>query len=574
MDEVKKITLNNHRKGQKITAVMVLMLIASLFVALEFVFSQYKNWFNKPVSLVETNSSQAELHKGWKAYKNNVLGIKFSYPQHWGDVQLSPSQYLTNLKTINNNCDKNDSYGICDTVTITFSTNSQIKMEFINDSFMGRKYPNSQAQDLGYIDNFSQLKLSKNICDYKIEFDKRPSFDGVYKEIVNLCESGVKTTALMESFNFSTNPVFNGYINQYAFQKTQNGYYDNLLVTNLAAQFSTQDNLTLEMLSYNTAENQNKIQKIFREKLSGDQNASDFVDFVKGISSFKPIKTTIVGFESIPNENFDITLLRKYYYYLSINNLNEAYNLQTKFSQKDFNDTYQNVILARPYNFKKTGDHVYQFNIDLQDDNQPEIKYLITSKVINEKIINLSVDKITSPDAVFDNMVSYTKISGNKSMVVLKKGDNEKTIAQIDLISSNNPSNTVFLDPHFSPLGNYLVYDVAAWEYHAQQIYSIKYGKTLNQSFIFPNLLIFTNDEKKLVYCGGGGMAGEINTNLYSGDNFSNETKILDSSEFEGIFDIKCSFDAGQNIVTINLFGDSQEKTLKYDLNKQKMIGN
>ena len=35
---------------------------------------------------------------GWQTYRNDVLGISFSYPAAWGDAEVEPSNNITDLK--------------------------------------------------------------------------------------------------------------------------------------------------------------------------------------------------------------------------------------------------------------------------------------------------------------------------------------------------------------------------------------------------------------------------------------------------------------------------------------------
>lgn len=514
--------------------------------------------------------SNTTIPKNWKEYRNNLLGISFKYPPEWGNVQIEPYRNLTHLKEFKDQLIKD--YPESDQVINVRFQNSTvfISLKFVGNEYLGDKYPNSKVDDFGYIDNFSQLQKSGNICDYHFSFGPSENFSGNLSEIYNTCVDGIKTVVTADNILASQNYTFKS--EQFFFKKLNNGYFDNLLIR----YFIESDH------SLNNIADQDKL--FPQEKL---KDMSLFRKFVSTIQSFTPVTTNNIIPKIDSSDSQDIKTIKQYYSLLVNQKLTEAFAIHQnpKFSFEDFTSWYNQIFGANVYNIKQISSNTYRFDVDLSEKNQPVLKYRITTEVNNNKINNLSSEQILSNEVKFGDYIAYSRLKSNKNEIVLIKNGEEKVIDSGDNDYENNFSTTVsFYEPSFSPLGNYLIYSSSGWEWLSVNLYDITKQQKISIDLDYADIF-FSQDEKYLLSCTSTSIGSGVSAKIYSSPDFGVKRdfqSIIDNLTFDPVvkdnysdtdfkaylMDAKCSYspEKSEFIITV-VNSDDQQRTIKYNLN-------
>jgi hypothetical protein len=113
--------------------------------------------------------------------------------------------------------------------------NEDVSLRFFNQRYGGEYYPKYYyyAYAYGYIDNIPLLRKTGNICDYKIDFNKK--YEDRLNEIYNDCSKNIKTAIIekYEYFDFLQDINKSRYsynLEGFAYKKLSNGYFDDLLI--------------------------------------------------------------------------------------------------------------------------------------------------------------------------------------------------------------------------------------------------------------------------------------------------------------------------------------------------------
>lgn len=508
------------------------------------------------------------LEDSWEIWRHNILGIEFIYPEKWGEPITKPSNYITDLSTINERYKEYNDHIYKYAVTIGFE-NGGPKIEIYSDDYPGEKYPNAQTYYLGAIDNFQKLITTSNICDYKIEFKKNPTNTGTVYEKYSECNNNVKTT-FFETEKFfgwgNIGTIFEYTTKYYGFKKLRNGFFNNLL-TAFAVGYSGQ---LYNKINYNDFfdlefVNQGKISKEEHE-----QNKSDFIKFVNSINVYDPEPLPVKEFKIIKNEDPNITTIRKYYYNIASGNLQEAYNmyLQKKVNFDEYKSWYENTVVANPNNFEKLEDGSYHFFVDLEDHNSEPKKYRTIMRVENNKIKTLSSEQITSELISFEDMTAFTKNKQGYNYIILSKDNKEIVIEKAsDDYSKNLGEVKKYVRPKFSPKGNYLTYLSYGWEWSDGYVYDISKNEIVLKLSSM-HQYGFSEDEKYFYACGASDMVGNYMASIYSTQDFQIDTDIFKILNEGTAMNVKCELNEAENKLTATLSCFWKEKNVDCETEK------
>jgi len=521
--------------------------------------------------------------KGWKEYYHDVIGIAFCYPEKWGEpyTDSHPDSYpyrypysnsdpITRLKDIVSEYDdKNNRY--YDSIYIEFDSEGP-SLHFFGDKYQGEYFANSIPDKLGLVDVVSQLKSSENICAYEI---KKWNNDETTIEIQNECERYVKTALIENKSIYSQNYEYD--LRLYAFKKISNGYFDNILIRNIFDRTSSMEKklTTLEdffnaKTRYNSGE-----ERAIKNKEQFNEEKEDFEKFVTTIVAYNPIVETAIAFQKIPGEEKNIETIRRYYWLLSNQKINEAYAMvsnQENITLVQFNNWYSNLNFAKPRDFKKINSSAYEFLVDYQDHNDKERIYHVKMQVLGEKIRTLISEEYISKVVTFGEYEAYVAIRNGKNYVILSKNGKEtildEGVADYNEDYSNINEVKIFSSVYFSSKGNYLIYDWGAWEVGGEVIYDFKKQKEI-LNLLYPDEYGFSNDEKEFYYCTSAGMAtgpgGEI-VSLPDGETIYSLDDLFMEPEYSDYMDVECSYDEKIDKVTF-VFGNNG---ISYDDNGNK----
>lgn len=520
-------------------------------------------------------------------FRSEILGLEFDYPKSWGEISMMPTEDITNLMTVNREyLDGEDTNDNKHMVTLSFSQNFYIKIKLINDSYPGSFYPNAGALVYGSMDNFKELVRTRNICQYKIDFNR-----GVFHatELYNSCKKGIKESVVLsgqDGYDFEDYEI-----KRWGYKRLMNGYFDNLLLFNQVA-FAQSHNLDQKM----TIEEIKSRNGIDEAKYQKDNE--ELILLMDSIKTFQPPKPTSIVFKNVVGEDPNITTIRKYYYYLAVKELSNAYGMyqNKKVSFDEFKKWYGEVFNTNVYNVKKIESSTYKFDVDLYEDNQKSKKYRINMEVNNDKINTLSSEEITSDEVRFGNLLSYTRLKSDRNEIVLNDNGSEKIIesAKENVDFGHNIGLVQFFyNPRFSHLGNYLIYDVGVWEGHYSRVYDIRNKKFLedpNSSTAY--LYEISGNEKYLVNCGNSDFDGTMRASVYSFPDFKLKYDFLVENNYKP--DRECTLKYGEkqnwrcddfdcnlkdNIIEFTIesssnvrLSDQIKVLMKYNLNEAKVI--
>lgn len=576
-----KINLKSKR-----TKIIVVSIILFSFLIVLVLFLIQKIKLSKTNSNISTvKDDQAE--SGWVKYQNDVLGIKFIYPENWGEISTSPSNNITHLSSINKDYLDSENSDYRYMVKLNFSKQIKISFDFINDLFL-KNYKfggynsatnwntlRGQGASVNYrfdADKFKSLLNTGDICQYHADYKTiSEGKDLIYSEKYNECKNNVKTTLIFQ--DSPANYIYS--IKQFFYKKLNNNYFNNLLIENYITNYyeSVNSNLNFEQI----------LQKDENQE-TDKQLILDFEKMVNSIEVFSPPVPTQTVFQENQNEDTNITTIRKYYYLLATQKLSDAYDMYSNknISFDDFNNQYNQVFYTNIYNINLISPNEYQFNVDIREMNKTTSKYFIIMKVNNNKIDILSSEEILSEKIEFGEYSAYIRFKLNKYEVVLIKNNIEKVIDVIDINNSNDDakSSSSFINLKFSPKGTYLIYyldyDVVGGT--IPKIYDI-----INNKKIETNLdnvdLILTNDEKYII-----SYNSYFNCcfTIYSFPSFEikkdNFQDIIDNIDIEFSKKVSYSYSPEKSELDIVISGKNKEqkpiqKTIKYNfINDQEVV--
>lgn len=558
-DQVPSQTPQEPVKWYKHKGLIVIAILIVLAVVVSCVPStDLVNEVNKNDSIISTQPVPA----GWKDYKNDVLGLSFSYSPEWGDISTYPSENITDLKTLR---DKSDN-SFNPSLNINFNKNTNVnfptaapQVTIWSPKYGGLQY---NGAGMGRVDNLLNLAESDSSCSYKISYQ---SIDSL-QEIYNSCLNGVKVSVIEQTqyfnpANFGGTVPPNGILytyslNYYGYKHLQNGEFDYLLTFYTATSTHQQPaHLTAEEFLNKAGIKNNNY-----------PNLVEFTTFVHSLKSYSPPVVETSPFTVPENEDPNITLIRKYYYQIATGQLNEAYGrlISPNFSQEEFNETYQNTYKIQPRDFKKLSENNYEFWIDYQGHNREAEQHRLIVQIINSKIKQELFDVLTSSIATFGNMAVYGASRGEESIVVLRQNGIDSIID----LAPNNFDKTletlIFVDVSFSPQGNYIMYVGGGWEWAYLRIYDIKNKKLALETSGGHGE--FSPSESIYFFCEANEMSGNYAATVYKVPEFSVKVDLLKqhSEELKNFWNITCSADEKNRLIHFN-FNGKYDKDGNYD---------
>src|SRR3989338_5544085 len=405
------------------------------------------------------NQTKKDLPEGWKEYRHEVLGLSFGYPPEWGEIDAYNNNNITNLELLNKQ------YG--DSTSIT---NKSISFGFSKSGprieiFSQKGGPTYLSPPYGPIDNLTSLTQTSNGCDYKINYQSGDRL----QEIFSYCSEGAKVAGTEQeqpfnpsSFSPGTIPA-NGILYTYnlkyfGFKHLQNGSFDYLLTTYTATSTRQQANRLTGQEFLNLASVKN----------NSYPNFSEFTSFVNSFEAFPPPARQNPAFDIPAGEDLNITLIRRYYYLLLTGQLKEAYQLLQNpalLEDKFIAETRVKIYQVKPRDFKKLSPNRYEFWIDYQEQNDALKEQRAVVSIINGKIQQDLLETLTSKVAELGSTTAYGASRCDRSIVVIRQGDNETIIDSAPNDFDKTLETLIFYDVAFSPKGNYIIYRAGGWEW-------------------------------------------------------------------------------------------------------------
>lgn len=491
----------------------------------------------------------------WKTYRNGVLGIEFCYNPSWGDPQISPIKNLTKLEGAVDKYSENEQNDSSNRISIGFSNSKSIGLQFFNDKYKGEYYPNAGAIQYGNTDNFNQLKTSGNICDYKINFDT--SYPDKLKTTWSSCRGKVKTDLVQNKRNFGTEILYDYTLSGRAFQKAQNGFFDNLLMT---FNFGYVRQRSEPVISLKEVFKENLLEKTDNSKVSEEQynkEKKDFEIFVNSVNVFQSTPKIVPAFKTNIGEDIDITAIRHYYYYLSNGQLQKAYDMyfEPQLDLAKYTDQYRNTIKAEPRDFAKKTDHEYEFYIDYQENNTDPTVYHVIMKASGDKIETILSEEITSPIVKSGPYTAFAKRVNNKNYMVLTENGQETIVDQGETFNENDSNLGVtkyFSSPEFSSNNKYLFYETSGWEFTEGNVYDIQNKKLILHTGEFVGDYSFTENEKYFFNCSSPGFSSGQGV-VWALPQSEKVYDIYNDKSNLNYMDVKCQYQKGDNFISFIL---------------------
>jgi hypothetical protein len=513
---------------------------------------------NSTVSNQVANSQPAiPVPSGWKTYSQDVLGVSFGYPTEWGDPSTEPSQYITDLKTVDQGYQQPDN-GFNNNLELHFA-NTGLRVQFFNDQYRG--VTDSGEVSSGYLDsnNASTLQQTKNICNYTINFQDS-SGESSLREIYSDCTNGIKISLLEETqhFNpasFPNDPsmpasgiLYTYNLNYYGYKTLQNNYFDNLYVSYIATS-------TRQLSSPLTAE------QFFTQtgiNTSSDPTLAKFTTFIQTIKSYRPPAQPTPTFTTTEGEDPNITLIRQYYYDLVDGQASNAYQLlkNPATSSTAFIAQSQNIYQATPRDFTKLGNGSYEYWVDYQEQNSQPVQERVVVEIVDGKIKQDLLDTLTSLIATSGNMTAYAADRAKNSIVLLRQNNNDTIIdSAINDPKGDLVGNTIFSSVSFSPMGKYIVYVAGGWEASSMKVYDIKNQKQALETSGGTGQ--FNPSETLYFFCDRNDEDGDYEATVYNVPGFTVKLELLKQfPELNNFDDVTCSEDQQNNLIHFTFTGE------------------
>lgn len=289
----------------------------------------------------------------------------------------------------------------------------------------------------------------------------------------------------------------------------------------------------------------------------------------------------------------DIEVIKKYYRYLNEHKFRESYDMYADDQKTDFQkyqSWYGNLVSARPSGFQSIGEGTYEFNVYLQEKDQPQSSYEVVMMVKDEKIETIYSKKLPEddigavgpPNDKFQGMEVTTRIKDKMNYVILIEDGNETMIDQAVVEYDDEYDNIgevlFFYDPKFSPDGNFISYQAGGWEGGFIRVYSVKGKKQIIEESSL-GTYGFTKDEKFIYGCLPPGMIGGAGV-VYSLPDGKQLIDIYENSKYQNFGHIECEYDPSEHTVIFRLSEPYRENgavngpekmTVRYDLKERRI---
>ncbi|MDO8668333.1 MAG: hypothetical protein Q7K35_04565 [bacterium] len=554
----------------------LVLLIIAIAVALWYAISLSKNQGNnKPAATENKKEAVKTITEEWATWRQDILGLEFTYPEKWGDPITGSSSIITDLSAIDiDNGSKNNYDFYKYAITIQFMHGGP-EIDIYNNEYSGAENLTRQFYYPGAVNNFKELVKTDNICDYKIELKNNPDNIGAFQEKYSECSKGVKT-AFFETEKFSDEKKYNYSVYSYGFKKLQNNFFNNLLAT-YAVKASESLNEKIEYKDFfnQELERRNGMIKLTEEDYEQDKN--DFIKFVNSIKSFEPKQPPTKEFKIIKNEAPDITTIRKYYYNIAQGNLPAAYDmyLQKRVSYDDFYGWYKNTIMADPHDFKGLSAGKYELLVDFQEHNSGPQKYRVIISVDNDKIQTLLSQEIMGEEASFGDKKVFTKKRLGYKYFIFSENGKEIVIEKAEDNTEKVGGTIYFTNIEFSPRGSFLTYMVYAGMLIFSQVYDIDKNQIVLKKEYMHNYG-FSNDEKYYYSCGTDKISNNASVSIYTTDNFQVKNYISEIENMGFARGLSCKYNQYTNKLEAKFScfysengGETckTEKNVEYDFN-------
>ncbi len=557
--------------------------------------SNYKNYsLEKKVTSQKmlANKREVSCQDSWEKYENDVLGIGFCYPKKWGGVFIEPIKELSSLPGALNEYSQDEHNSYNSSLFVKFEEiegnlqkkeGNKVELRIFNENYQGENYPNSRAYEKGYVDNIGDLKRTKNICDYRINFTELWDEQGRMTEFGSQCNKGVKTRIVNHEQYFDK-ALYSYDLESLAYLNLQNNFFDNVLIKKSYLHISQVEkkigdfNQIFEAKDYPSSVDNAEI--ISQEEFISQKE--EFIKFVSSVYSYSPVVPEKKDFQENKDEEENITLIRKYYWMLENQKLEEVYQMNNRISTslEEFKTTHAKIRLAVTRNFEKINDNTYNFFLDYQEHNKPKLVYRLTLRIINNKIEIITTEEITSEMVKFDNLTAYAKKQNGKSFVILEQYKVaivvDEGLAEYDQAYSNLGEVKFFSDIKFSQSGKYLLYRMGGWEWSKNYVYDIE--KMVPVLEYDSGLSGFTRDEQSFFVCSSAGMSSTATGIVYGVPEFKKNFELFDVSSNE-IINVACKYaeDKNELIFVYDKGCDENDKNCKkyevvYSFGEDKMI--
>lgn len=538
--------------------------------------------------VISDSIPELKCQKDWKEYHQNAFGIAFCYPSSWGEASSDYLKNITRLSTLEEDF-KAQNVAYNNYVDIKFENNEKVNLRIFNDKSTGKSERNIDEPymyyESGMTSDVLNLKKSGNICDYSINYNYRYNPDMKLASLSTIhsdCANEIKTNLTKESefFDFENIGMLYTYNLRFlAFKKLANGYFNNAIITE---DFDQADQIHENLSSLDEFFTANKTTKVedgiptkTKEQLNQERN--EFQNFVSEIKVFKPSPIAQPVFKQIPNEDPNITIIRKYYWLIAGGKLDQSYAM---YSQKPadfakYQEWYKNAMKADPRDFKNKGDNNYEFYVDYQEYNNTPTIYHVTMQIVNGQLKTVASEEITSEIVSFGPYTAFTKNIGDQNYIILTENGKEIIIdkAGNDFEKQGIGQVKIFNDPKFSPSGRYLKYIVGGWEWSGTFIYDVK-DKRQVASMDGPEKFGFTEGDKYVYGCMSPGMGGGTGI-VFSLPDGKKVFDVYNQKGLDQYTNFDCEYVKNKNYITFTLKQDMSnssdvkplpDKTFKFNL--------
>lgn len=528
---------------------------------------------------------------GWQEYRQDTIGIAFCYPEGWGEPTNDSIKKITRLSDMEADFERLNTY-YENKLDINFENNKQANVRLFNDKYSGKRKEQgindpSIYYESGATDDVARLKINSNICDYQIGYDYKFTPEAhlnTLKTIYIDCTDGIKTVLAQDKEIFERT-LFTYDLRLLSFKKINNGYFDNVLISyaiNQADQIQEEIKTLDEFFnSKKTTQVENGVPTKTAEQFN--QERKEFRKFIESMVTFRPVLKIAAEFRQVPEEDPNITTIRRYYWLIEAGKLDAAYAMyadKAGTSMEKFRERYRDVYSAEAFDVKSKGENRYEFHVRYQDHNSEETKFRVIMEVSGNIVRTIFLEEYASEVVKFGNMETYAARRGNKNYVFLKQNGKETIVdegeAEYNKEYSNISEVKFFGTPEFSQSGNYLIYTMSGWEWSVTYIYDIENSKRVAE-MPSPEKYGLITDEKYTYYCSSPGMlsGGGRVISLPSG---KVEYDIFDDKNNSNYMSIACDYAEGSDYVafTLDEYGEghkvvNSKKEIRFNLKDKKV---
>lgn len=495
------------------------------------------------------------LPAGWKQFDSSVMGLRFEYPEKWGNERYYAGTALTHLNNPSENY-RDKPYRVFFDGSHHRGSQHSPRIILFNQLSDLLKLTSADTFSTSYTDK--DLQNHQNICDFDIRF-LHPHEELVHSECIdNVLFYFSKSTRTATGSRYNLRAI--------TYAPSGNPYYTKAIIqaTFNSAYFPDEKKeLTFTDYIQTYYEEEDIFSSLQDKQDNWETFENDFLYLRETLTPYEGSEASFDGMSYVAQDSLDESVV-SYFENIAVGNYGAAYEMLDNpfYAYDDYLDVYPDYFRFEILATEDVEEERW-YSMEWQKYNQQPQQFRV---LISEKDDTLSIlreEEIYGDVAIYENQEFFVirslrekenrvvhSIVGDEHIVDRARyGDTEKEV-----------SNYHFRYPAFSPEGNFGYVSGVGWEWGNGIVYDLEtYERLL--TFDFPALAEFTEDEKYFVACSSG-YSPVDEVSVYDTSDWSVVINMLEEvdSESNPVYWSECSYDTDAGVLRYEYKNDVDKK--------------